>query len=41
MYILSSIRVLESRRRESYWKHRLDAYFPDGLNERFVGTLML
>ena len=27
--------VLELRRRESYWQHRLDTFIPNGLNERF------
>ena len=33
--------VLELRRRESYWQHRLDTFIPNGLNERFVGIPML
>ena len=33
--------VLELRRRESYWQHRLDTFIPNGLNERFVCNLML
>ena len=34
-------KVLELRRRESYWQHRLDTFIPDGLNERFVSIPML
>ena len=33
--------VLELRRRESYWQHRLDTFIPNGLNERFVGIPIL
>ena len=33
--------VLELRRRESYWQHRLYTFIPNGLNERFVGIPML
>ena len=29
--------VLELRSRESYWRHRLDTFIPNGLNERVVG----
>ena len=33
--------VLELRRRQSYWQHRLDTFIPNGLNERFVGIPIL
>ena len=33
--------VLELRRRENYWQHRLDTFIPNRLNERFVGIPML
>ena len=33
--------VLELRRRESYWQHRLHKFIPNGLNEHFVVTPML
>ena len=33
--------VLELRRTESYWQHRLDTFILDGLNESFFGILML
>ena len=33
--------VLELRRGESYWQHRLDTFIPNGLNERFVGIPIL
>ena len=33
--------VLELRRRESYWQHRLNTFIPNGLNERFVGISVL
>ena len=33
--------VLELRRRESYWQHRLHKFIPNGLNEHFLVTPML
>ena len=33
--------VLELRRRESYWQHRLDTFIPNGPNELFVGIPIL
>ena len=33
--------VLELRVRESYWQHSLDTFTLDGLNECFIGILML
>ena len=33
--------VLELRRRESYWQHKLDKFIPNGLNVCFVDIPML
>ena len=33
--------LLELRHRESYWQYILDAFIPNGLNERFVGIPIL
>ena len=33
--------VLELRRRESYWQHKLDTFIPNGLSERFVDIPVL
>ena len=33
--------VLELRRRESYWQHKLDTFITNGLNERFVDIPVL
>ena len=33
--------LLQLRRRESHWQHRLDTFISNGLNERFVGIPML
>ena len=33
--------VLELRRRESYWQHRLDTFIHTWLNEHFVSIFML
>ena len=33
--------VLELRRRDNYWEHKLDTFVSNGLNERFVGIPVL